>query len=245
MATVLAIDKDPVELDLLTFLLEKQGHAVRKATAAEAAFAFLERQQVELVVMDPALPRQDGDRVCQQIRHIHPHMPLMIVSERRSQDQIVNSLISVADDYVTKPFSPREFLARVHALLRRAQLADTRGQDEDITIGEVSISLRQMQAVVNGHRVLLTPRELSLLHTLMVNSPRVLSRSQLMEPWGDHFVGLSKAVDVCIQRLRRKMQPHLANGSYIHSVRGFGYKFEMPGPSPSSASRRRPVDSSP
>jgi two-component system, OmpR family, alkaline phosphatase synthesis response regulator PhoP len=228
VATVLALDKDPVELELLTFLLEKEGHSVRAATTPAAAFAYLEHEHVHLVIMDPVLPKHDGDRVCQQIRQLNPYTPLIIVSERGGQDHIVNSLITAADDYVTKPFSPREFLARVHALLRRAQLGGNRWQDEDITIGEISLNLKEIQVLVNGHRIGLTRRELSLLHTLMVNSPRVLNREQLMEPWGDHFVGLSKVVDVYIQRLRRKIQPHLSDGSYIHSLRGFGYKFEMP-----------------
>src|SRR5437879_13823120 len=108
MATVLAIDKDPTELELLVFLLERQGHAVRTATGPDGAFACLEHESVHLVVMEPVLLNHDGYRLCQQIRQWKPYTPLMIVSERAGVDQIVNSLITAADDYVTKPFSPRE-----------------------------------------------------------------------------------------------------------------------------------------
>src|SRR5438067_1981648 len=139
-----------------------------------------------------------------------------------------------ADDYMIKPFSPRLFVAHVHALLRRAeQVRGQRWQDQNISIGEISLNLQQMHALVNGDRVPLTPRELSLLHALMENANRVLSRDQLMRiAWGDRFVGTPKAVDVYVQRLRRKIQPHLTAGFYIQASRGFGYKFEMPRPQP-------------
>lgn len=231
LATVLALDKDPVQLEVLTFLLQKQGHGVHSTSAPETAFDLLQTKTVDLIVVEPVLPRQDGARLCQQIRQLSPHTPLMVVSERGDEDQIVHSLMTAADDYVTKPISPRQFLARVHALLRRSRINSTgEYQHEDITIGEITLSLQEMQAKVNGFSVPLTPREMSLLHTLMLNSPRLLSRTQLMERWGDHFVGLSKAVDVYVQRLRRKIQPHLTGGFYIHAVRGYGYKLEPPRP---------------
>ncbi|TMF26180.1 MAG: winged helix-turn-helix transcriptional regulator, partial [Chloroflexi bacterium] len=100
-------------------------------------------------------------------------------------------------------------------------------------IGEIALNLQQMHAVVNGERVSLTPRELSLLHALMENANRVLSRDQLMRiAWGERFIGTPKAVDVYVQRLRRKVQPHLTAGFYIEALRGFGYKFQIPRPQP-------------
>jgi two-component system alkaline phosphatase synthesis response regulator PhoP len=232
VATVLAVDKDALQLELLSFLLKQEGHKVYGTPEPETALDLLQSKLIDLVIIETSLHRQDGFRVCQQIRQLNPFTPLMIVSERHEEDQIVRGLMLAADDYITKPFAPRQLLARVHALLRRANLnRNGRGQDENLSIGEIALNLQQMQVVVNGRRIQLTPRELSLLHALMENAGRVLSRDQLMQvAWGDHFVGTAKTVDVYVQRLRKKMQPHLTGGFYILALRGFGYKFEMPRP---------------
>lgn len=232
MATVLALDKDPLHLELLTFLLKQEGHRVHATPEPDTAFDILQSKVIDLVIVETALPRQDGQRFCQRIRQLNPYTPLMILSERDEEEHIIRGLLSSADDYVTKPFSPRQLLARVHALLRRANLTRSKWQDENVSIGEIALNLQQMHAVVNGERVLLTPRELSLLHTLMDNANRVLSRDQLMKrAWGDKFVGSAKTVDVCILRLRRKIQARLNGHSYIQALRGFGYKFVTPHPS--------------
>ncbi len=238
MATALALDKDALQLELLTFLLKQEGHRVHATVEPDTALDILQSKVIDLVIVEPVLPRRDGYRVCQQMRELNPYTPMMIVSERHDEDMIVRGLLSVADEYIKKPFSPREFLARVSALLRRASLArGSRWLNDTLTFGEVALNLQQMHALVNGQRIRLTPRELSLLHTLMENASRVLSRDQLMRlAWGEQFVGCSKTVDVCIQRLRKKIQPYLTQGFYIHAVRGFGYKFEMPRPQPACAS---------
>jgi two-component system alkaline phosphatase synthesis response regulator PhoP len=229
MATILALDKDALQLELLSFLLKQEGHTVHATADPEAALDILRSKVIELVILEIALQRQDGFRFCQQIRQLNPYTPVMVLSEWQDDERIVRVLLTAADDYMTKPFSPRQLLARVHALLRRARLTQgTRWQDENLSIGEIALNLQQMHAVVNGKGVSLTPRELSLLHALMENANRVLSRDQLMQlAWGEHFVGSPKAIDVTIQRLRKKIGPHLREG-YIHSQRGFGYKFQMP-----------------
>ena len=234
MATILTLDKDVLQLEVLASLLKHEGHRVHPTGDPEAALAILQSSLVDLVIVEPATQRPDGIRLCQQIRQLNPYRPLMIVSERGDEEQIFKAMMVAADDYMVKPFSPRLFVAHVHALLRRAeQVRGQRWQDQNVAIGEISLSLQQMHAVVNGQRVPLTPRELSLLHALMENANRVLNRDQLMRiAWGDHFVGTPKAVDVYVQRLRRKIQPHLNAGFYIQSLRGFGYKFEIPRPQP-------------
>ena len=197
----------------------------------ETALDLLQSQLIDLVVVEPVLPRHDGVRICQQMRQINPYTPLLVLSERREEDQIVRTLLAAADDYVIKPFSPRYLLARVTALLRRANLnRGGRWVDENVSIGEISLNLPQAQALVNQHPVGLTQREFSLLYALMENAGRVLSRDQLTELAWDHFAGTPKSVDVYIQRLRRKLQPYLDGRDYIHALRGFGYKFEMPRP---------------
>jgi len=230
----LTLDKDVLQLEVLASLLKHEWHRVHPTGDPEAALAILQSSLVDLVIIEPATQRPDGIRLCQQIRQLNPYRPLMIVSERGDEEQIFKTMMVAADDYMVKPLSPRLFVAHVHALLRRAeQVRGQRWQDQNVAIGEISLSLQQMHAVVNGQRVPLTPRELSLLHALMENTNRVLSRDQLMRiAWGDHFVGTPKAVDVYVQRLRRKIQPHLTAGFYIQSLRGFGYKFEIPRPQP-------------
>jgi DNA-binding response OmpR family regulator len=234
LATVLTLERDAFQQEVLTSLLKHEGHRVHPMADPEAALAILQSSLVDLVIIEPATQRPDGIRLCQQIRQLNPYRPLMIVSERGDEEQIFKTMMVAADDYMVKPVSPRLFVAHVHALLRRAeQVRGQRWQDQNVAIGEISLSLQHMHAVVNGQRVPLTPRELSLLHALMENANRVLSRDQLLRiAWGDHFVGTPKAVDVYVQRLRRKIQPHLTAGFYIQSLRGFGYKFEIPRPQP-------------
>jgi two-component system alkaline phosphatase synthesis response regulator PhoP len=232
MATILAVDKDPLQLDLLSHLLQGQGHKVHATPEPEQALDLLQSQLIDLVILETVLPRHDGMRVCQQMRQLNPYTPLMILSERQDEDQIIRGLTAAADAYVIKSVSPRQLLAQVTALLRRGSLTRTgRWGDDNLSIGEITLNLQQALVVVNGVRVRLTRNELSLLHTLMENAGRVLSRDQLMEmAWGDGYARGQKMVDVYILNLRRKISPHLKGGAYIQSLRGFGYKFELPRP---------------
>lgn len=231
MATILAVDKDTLHLEMVSHLLRQEGHKVHATAEPETALDLLQNQLIDLVVVEPALPRHDAVRICQQMRQLNPYTPLLVLSERRDEEQIVKTLLAAADDYVVKPFSPRFLLARVTVLLRRSNL--TRGGrwvDENLSIGEISLNLQQAQALVNGHRISLTQREFSLLYALMDNAGRVLTRDQLTEQAWDHFAGTQKSVDVYVQRLRKKLAPHLDGREYIVALRGFGYKFEIPRP---------------
>lgn len=225
MGTVLALDDDRLQLELITFLLRQEEHRVHTATDPRVAYDLLRSKVIDLIVMETALEHEDGFRVCQQIRALQPSTPLMILSQRSDESEIVRGLLIAADDYMTKPFTPRLFLAHVHALLRRGRV--NRGQcEQGLTIDEIRLDLHAMHVEVNGRPVRLTPRELSLLRTLMENPTRVLSREQLIEQaWGPQFIGTARMVDVYVQRVRKKIQPHVTAG-YIHAHRGFGYKFE-------------------
>src|SRR6202035_874758 len=236
MATILAVDKDTLQLEVLSHLLRQEGHKVHATAEPEIAFDVLQSQLIDLVVVEPALPRHDAVRVCQQMRQLNPYTPLLVLSERREEDQIIRTLLAAADDYVVKPYAPRHLLARVTVLLRRSNLnRGGRWPDENLSIGEVSLNLQQAQVVVGGHRIRLTQREFSLLYALMDNTGRVLSREQLMElAWGGQFV-TQKSVDVYVQRLRKKLQPYLDGRDYIQAHRGFGYKFEIPQPQAAAA----------
>jgi DNA-binding response OmpR family regulator len=229
VATVLALDKDALHLEFLTFLLNRDGHKVHTATDADVAFEILRSHSIDLAVVETALSRHDGHRICQQIRQQYRVLPLMIVSERNEEDQIVRGLMEAADDYVTKPVSPHQFLARVRALLRRSGHDGDGGLNDKLAVDEINLNLKQRRAVVNGTRLHLTPRELSLLHALVANHNRVLSRDQLIQQaWGEQTRAASKSVDVHILRLRKKMRSSLRPGFYIRSWRGFGYSFEIP-----------------
>ncbi|HEX2680758.1 MAG TPA: response regulator transcription factor [Candidatus Acidoferrales bacterium] len=230
MATVLALDRDPLQLELIDFLLRRERHRVHRSTEPDSAFELLQTESVDMVLLDTVFPRHDGYRVCHQIRQLLPQIPLMIVSERSEEDQVVRGLLAGADDYLVKPYSPRILLARIQVLLRRSTAIRVHtGQGDQIAIGEVALSMHRMVAIVNGRTVTLTPRELSLLHALMSNANRVLNRDQLIRlAWGDPFAGGPKTVDVCIQRIRQKLEPHLLGGRYIRAIRGFGYTFEKP-----------------
>ena len=226
----MVLDKDPLQLELTAVLLKRDSHKPITTAEPETALQALEGQDVEIVLIDPSLPRHDGYRLGQQIRQMKPHVPVVVVSDCRDEDYIVRSLLAFADEYVIKPYSPRQLLARVHALLRRTGATHVnRNADGSIAIGLLTLNLQQMQVSVGTTRVALTPREISLLSALMMNPNRVLARSQLVRlAWGDDFEGCQKTVDVCIQRLRKKIQPHLAGEDYIEAVRGFGYKLQRP-----------------
>ena len=230
MATVLALDKDPLQVELLAVLLKRDRHVPLTTSDPDRAFAILESEIVDMVILDTEFPRRDGFRLCQQLRQARPDMPIIILSERGDNEQIVRGLLAGADDYVTKPYSPRELLARIHAVMRRSDLVSrNRTTLGAIRVGELSLNLLHMHVAVNGAHVDLTPREVSVLHVLMANANRVLSRDQLMRlAWGNSFDGLPKTVDVCIQRLRQKLLPRLVHGDYIHAVRGLGYRLEKP-----------------
>ncbi len=230
IATVLVLDKDPLQLELTSVLLKRDSHKPITTAEPETALQTLESEKVDLVLIDPALPRHDGYRLGQQIRQMKPQVPLIVVADSHDEDYIVRCLLAFADEYIAKPYSPRQLLARIHALLRRTGATHvTRNADGTVVIGDLSLNLHQMQVTVGSARVVLTPREISLLSALMMNPNRVLARSQLVRlAWGDDFEGGNKTVDVCIQRLRKKIQPHLVGADYIEAVRGFGYKLQRP-----------------
>ncbi len=230
MATILVLDKDPLQLELLTVLLKRDRHMPISTANPDNAMALLQSETIDMVILETAFPRHDGYRLCQQMRGEREDMPIIILSERTDDEQVVRGLLSGADDYVTKPYSPRELLARVHAVMRRTEAALGHPSSAgNLRIGELTLNLQQMHLIVNGLSISLTPRELALMSALMTNPNRVLSRDQLMRiAWGSSFVGCAKTVDVCLQRLRKKLSPHLKHGDYFHSARGFGYRFQIP-----------------
>jgi two-component system response regulator MtrA len=229
LATVLVLDKDPLQLELTTLLLRRDRHHCLSTTKPDSAIQILESADVDMVILDTSMGQQDGFRVCQELRRIREDLPMLVVSEASDEDQVVRALMVGADDFVSKPYRPRELLARVQAVLRRGGTSlNGRARESTITIGSIALDVHRWQVVVAGRQVHLTPRELALLHVLMSNPNRVLSRTQLSGlAWHD-FVGGQKAVDVCIQRIRAKLSRVPGGADFIGSRRGLGYKFETP-----------------
>jgi len=231
LATILAIDKDPLHGQMLAFLLRREDHFVITFTDPEQGYELVRQREVDLILLETAHSRHDGYRVCKEFTQLCPTTPLVIVSERTDEDQIVRGLLAGADDYITKPYSPRVLLAHVQATLRRATAPNRLvGSDDTMSIGPISLGREHARLMINGITVELTPTELRLLQVLIANARRVLSRGQLMTlAWGSNFVGTPKTVDVAIVRLRRKLDKYVPNGTlYIKSVRGFGYRLEAP-----------------
>ncbi|MDQ6876429.1 MAG: response regulator transcription factor [Candidatus Dormibacteraeota bacterium] len=228
MATILALDKDELHLAMLASVLKHDRHQFVGVSDSEDAFTILRSKVIDLIIVEPLGQRQDRDSLCREIGQISPDVPLVVLSERSEEEHIICSLQTSADDYITKPFSPHQLLARIQALLRRSSRRLERRQEEILAIDEIELNLIQMHVIVHGKRVPLTPRELWLLHALMSNAGRVLSRDQLLRlAWGEQFIGVSKTVDVCIQRIRKKIAPHLNGGGCIEAFRGFGYSFHI------------------
>jgi len=223
---VMVLDEDVLQLELTALLLERDGHRPIATPDPEGALRTLAAEDVDLVILETFYERHDGHRLGQQVRQAQPLAGVLVASRCDHEEQMIRSLLAYADDFVAKPFSPRELQARVQALLRRSRLARLpRAAEADLVAGDISLDRSRMRATVRGVVMPLTPREISLLAALMNNADRVLSRGQLIRlAWGHEFEGGPKAVDVYVQRLRKKMSLHLLDECPIEAVRGLGYR---------------------
>jgi len=222
---VLVVEDEESFSDALSYMLRREGYEVSVAATGPAALAAYDRTGADLVLLDLMLPGLSGTEVCRAIRQ-KSNVPIIIVTARDSEVDKVVGLELGADDYVTKPFSSRELVARVRAVMRRG--ADT---DELITAtltgGPVRMDIDRHIVSVDGATVSLPLKEFDLLELLLRNAGRVLTRGQLIDRvWGADYVGDTKTLDVHVKRLRAKIEPDPANPKYLVTVRGLGYKFE-------------------
>ena len=210
----------------LVDLLTGDGHAVTAVGDGQAAVAHGLREAVDLVVLDLMLPRLDGIGVCRQLRAARPGMPILMLTARGSEDDKVRGLGEGADDYVTKPFSARELLARVRALGRRGT-RDEASLDE-LAVEDAVIDLARMVVVRGKQRVTLTPREVGIVRWLFRHQGRVVSRAELLEQvFGQRGDLQTRAVDMAIAVLRKKLEVDPANPTLIVSVKGAGYAWKL------------------
>ena len=221
MAAILLIEDDPLVRRGLQLALSRHGHDVRTAETGEDGLREFGSSTPDLVVLDLMLPGIDGFEVCRRIRTAGP-VPVIMLTARGDDFDVVGGLEAGADDYVIKPARPTVLDARIRAVLRRS----TSGPDDVRAHGGLRIDATSLTVSRDGEPVALTPTELRLLLTLSRAPGRVFSRQQLLEEvWEHDYLGDSRLVDNCVQRLRAKIEANPATPEYVQTVRGFGYRF--------------------
>ncbi|EKF25084.1 sensory transduction protein regX3 [Mycolicibacterium hassiacum DSM 44199] len=227
MTSVLIVEDEESLADPLAFLLRREGFEAKVVTDGPSALAEFERSGADIVLLDLMLPGMSGTDVCRELR-ARSKVPVIMVTARDSEIDKVVGLEIGADDYVTKPYSARELIARIRAVLRRGgDTADAVGDDNVLQTGPIRMDVDRHVVTVNGKPITLPLKEFDLLEYLMRNSGRVLTRGQLIDRvWGADYVGDTKTLDVHVKRLRSKIEPDPAHPVHLITVRGLGYKLE-------------------
>lgn len=226
MARILVVEDEETLAEAISFLLSKEGFDVAVAPSGPAAIESFEKSGADLILLDLMLPGLSGTEVCRQIR-AKSSVPIIMLTAKDSEIDKVVGLELGADDYVTKPYSSRELIARIRAVLRRGELNDAGTDGASLEVGPVRMDTDRHIISVNGEVVAIPLKEFELLEFLMRNAGRVLTRVQIIDRvWGSDYVGDTKTLDVHIKRLRAKIEKDPANPEYIQTVRGMGYKME-------------------
>ena len=227
MARILVVDDEEPILELLRFNLEKDGYQVSGAKDGQEALERVEREQPDLIVLDVMLPGMDGLEVCRILR-LNPRfqqIPIIMLTAKGEEIDTILGLELGADDYMTKPFSPRELLARIKARLRR--LNSPEEAIAQIVRGELRIDVTGFRVHVRGEETELTPKEFELLRVFATHPGKVYSRDELLERiWGYEYDGDTRTVDVHVRHLRLKVERDPSNPEYIETLRGIGYRFK-------------------
>lgn len=224
MTRILIIEDEQSYRDATAFMLQREGFDVSQAEDGASGLAEFERNGADLVLLDLMMPGMPGTEVCRQLR-IRSNVPVIMVTARDSEIDKVVGLEIGADDYVTKPFSHRELVARIRAVLRRGQDAEL--LPEVIEAGDVRMDVERHEVWVRGEAVKLALKEFELLEVLLRNAGRVMTRGQLIDRiWGADYVGDTKTLDVHVKRLRSKIEADPAHPVQLVTVRGLGYKYE-------------------
>ncbi|MGM0602638.1 MAG: response regulator [Bacillota bacterium] len=224
MEKILVVDDEKHIRDLIKFNLDKAGYEVLTAADGKEALKIL-NSNIDLIVLDLMLPEIDGLEVCRRMRADKEvkNIPIIMLTAKGEEVDKILGLEMGADDYMTKPFSPRELTARIKAIFRRLSQMNTldKFEEEIFEEGNIQIDTARHEVRVSGKKISLTPKEFELLRYLIINKGRVLSRDLLLEKiWGYEYAGDTRTVDVHVRRLRKKIKK-----DYIETVRGVGYKF--------------------
>jgi DNA-binding response OmpR family regulator len=225
-STVLLVDDEESVQKLLTYPLEREGYTVVQARDGEEALERYRETPVDLVILDLMLPRLDGLAVCRRLREERSAVPIIMLTARGDEGDKVLGLELGADDYITKPFSIREFMSRVRALLRRAQLSSVGVRAEVIDVDDLRIDMSRRTVEARGEPVQLTYLEFELLRMLAASPGRVFTRKELLdELWGGSDFRDPRTIDVHVRHLREKVERDPAEPELIFTVRGAGYRF--------------------
>jgi two-component system response regulator ResD len=228
MARVMVVDDDETVASVVAGYLERAGHSTRRITDGLVAVDAIAAEPPDLVVLDIMLPGLDGLEVCRRIRASLPDLPVVMLTALAEPDDRIAGLELGADDYVTKPFSPRELVLRVESVLRRVSSAPPTAERTVLTAGSISVDPAARRATRDGAELALTVRELDLLTFLMSHPGQAFNREQLMrEVWGWTF-GDQSTVTVHVRRLREKVEKDPTNPTLIQTVWGIGYRLEIP-----------------
>ena len=227
MTRVLVVEDEESFSDALGYLLRKEGYEVAVSSNGPDALAEFDRGGADLVLLDLMLPGLSGLEVCQKLRQTSTVPVIMLTAKDAEIDKVVGLEIG-ADDYITKPFSSRELLARIRAVLRRQGDRGPEVLTGVLEAGPVRMDVERHVVSVDGEVVALPLKEFELLELLLRNAGRVLTRGQLIDRiWGADYVGDTKTLDVHVKRVRAKIEPEPSDPRYIVTVRGVGYKFEV------------------
>ncbi|WP_457099286.1 response regulator [Microbacterium sp. P5_E9] len=226
MTRVLIVEDEPDLADPLAYLLRREAYEVEIAEDGPSALTLFREHGADIVLLDLMLPGMSGTEVCRQIR-ASSGVPIIMLTAKDSEVDIVVGLELGADDYVTKPYSARELLARMRAVLRRLAAIDADLDDRVLSGGRVTLDIDRHTVSVAGSEIAMPLKEFELLEVLMRNAGRVLTRGQLIDRvWGTDYFGDTKTLDVHIKRIRSRIEERPADPSMLVTVRGLGYRFE-------------------
>ena len=225
MTRVLVVEDEESYSDALAYMLRKEGFDVAVAGTGPDALSEFDRAGADIVLLDLMLPGLPGTEVCRRLRQVSAVPVIMVTAKDAEVDKVVGLELG-ADDYITKPYSPRELVARVRAVLRRGQ--DVDALPPTLEAGRVRMDVERHVVTVDGAEVRLPLKEFELLEMFLRNPGRVLTRGQLIDRvWGADYVGDTKTLDVHVKRLRAKIEPDPGSPRYLVTVRGLGYKYEV------------------
>jgi len=226
MTRVLIVEDEPDLADPLAYLLRREGFEVEIAEDGPTALRLFREGGADIILLDLMLPGMSGTEVCRQIRATST-VPIVMLTAKDTEVDIVVGLELGADDYITKPYSSRELLARMRAVLRRSAPAEDDVDDRVLTGGRVSLDIDRHAVTVDGAEINMPLKEFELLEVLMRNAGRVLTRGQLIDRvWGSDYYGDTKTLDVHIKRIRSRIEQNPSEPVMLVTVRGLGYRFE-------------------
>jgi DNA-binding response OmpR family regulator len=224
-STVLIVEDDPTITDFVQRYLRRDGHRVLTASDGEEGLRIARERKPDLVVLDLMLPKLDGIEVCRALRAESDVAVIMLTARVEEEDRLTGLDVG-ADDYMTKPFSPRELAARVRAVLRRSARLGDDGGPQLLELDGLTVDVRKHVAAIDDRRIKLTPTELRILRMLMGQPGRIFSREHIISRvFGDDFEGFDRTVDTHVSNLRRKLQGTAAQAKYVQTVYGAGYRF--------------------